>query len=101
MNVPVIRTKNKRLEEMLLTNNCSNTKPNKYYDVDNTKRAELVDLLQDFLSVNLFEIGYDRKIKNVILQQIENKDSIIVIKIAEFPFTSAIFEEGSPVIKFN
>lgn len=69
---------------MLLTNNYSNTKLNKYYDVNNTKLSELVGLLQDFLSVNTFEIGYNRKIKNVMLKQIENKDSIIFIKVSDF-----------------
>lgn len=69
---------------MLLTNNKGNTKLNKYYDIDNTKLSELVDLLQDFLSVNMFKIGYDRKIKNIIFQQIKNEESTIVIKIGNF-----------------
>ena len=69
---------------MSLTNNYNNTKLNKYYEINNTKLSELVDLLQDFLSVNMFEIGYDRKIKNVMLKQIENKDLIIFIKVSNF-----------------
>lgn len=68
---------------MLLTNDNGNNKPNKYYDIDSTKLSELVDLLQDFLSVNMFKIGYDRKIKNMLLQQIENEESTIIIKIGD------------------
>lgn len=72
------------LEKMLLPNNYSNTKLNKYCDVDDTNLSELADLLQDFLSVNIFQIGHDRNIKNVILKQIENKGSTIVIKNGYF-----------------
>lgn len=69
---------------MFLSNNYCTTKLNKYCDVDNTNQSELADLLQDFFSVNLFKIGYDRKIKNPMLQLIENKDSIIFINISDF-----------------
>lgn len=69
---------------MLLPNNYSNTKLNKDFDIDNTELSELVRLLQEFLSVNLFNIDHGRKIKHSMLQQIENKDSLIVIKIGDF-----------------
>lgn len=69
---------------MLLTNNYSNTKLNKYCDVNDTKPPKVVDLLKDFLSINVFKIGYDRKIKNSLLQQTENNGSAIVIKIRDF-----------------
>ncbi|WP_148686802.1 hypothetical protein [Candidatus Nitrosocosmicus hydrocola] len=69
---------------MLLSNNYSNTKLNKYSDIDSTELSELVRLLQEFLTVNLFKIGHGRKIKNSMLQQIENKDSLIVIKFGDF-----------------
>lgn len=69
---------------MLLTKNNSNTKLNKYIDVTNTKLSELVGLIEDFMSVNFFEIAYGGKIKNIIIQQIENKNLTIVIKIGYF-----------------
>jgi len=69
---------------MFLPNNNSNTKPNKYCDVNNTKLSELVDLIKDFLSVNLYKISRDKKINNVILEQSEHRDSIIVVKLGYF-----------------
>jgi hypothetical protein len=91
VNVPVIRTKNKRLENMFLPNNYNTTKLNKFCDVDTTNQSELADLIRDFFSVNNFQIGYDRKIKNKILKQIKNPDSKIVIRTEDFQINKKIF----------
>jgi hypothetical protein len=64
--------------------NYTTTKLNKYYYSNNIKLVRLHNLLQDFFAANLFQLNNFRKIKNILIQQIRNPHSRIIIRIDYF-----------------